>query len=74
MENQKKNQFRQIYDALPARTTVAPKARWVEKIAELCKVSTKTVRCWLAGVQKPDALRTEIISKYLGVPEDQLFV
>lgn len=57
MENQKKNQFRQIYDALPPRAVAAPKARWVERMAEVAMVSTKTVRCWLAGVQKPDAIK-----------------
>lgn len=74
MENQKKNQFMKIYDALPPRTVAAPKARWVERMAEVAMVSTKTVRCWLAGVQKPDAIKTKALSDELGIPADQLFV
>lgn len=74
MENQKKNQFRQIYDALPPRAVAAPKARWVERMAEVAMVSTKTVRCWLAGVQKPDAIKTKALSDELGIPADKLFV
>ena len=66
--------FRQIYDNLPDRSTVkAPKTEFVEQIAKLTMKSTKTVRCWLAGVQKPDALCLSIIEKYLGTPGTILF-
>lgn len=54
-KNMGKSRFRQIYDALPTKAPVAPKTAFVREVAELCKVSEKTVRCWLAGAQKPDA-------------------
>lgn len=74
MEHNKKTKFRQIYDALPARqVAVAPKTAFVKRIAELCKVHDVTVRCWIAGTQKPDALKTSIIAKELGVSEKELF-
>ena len=68
-----KCKFRQIYDALPPANVEAPKTVWVKRIAEICKVHPTTVRCWLAGTQKPDALRREIIANELGVNENELF-
>ena len=50
--------FIQIYKGLPERSAVkAPKTEFVEEIAALCMCSTKTVRMWIHGVQKPDALK-----------------
>ena len=72
-KNMEKSKFRQIYDALPAKAPVAPKTAFVKEVAELCKVSEKTVRCWLAGAQKPDALKRSLLSQKLGVPENELF-
>lgn len=72
----KENQmsFRQIYNDLPGRASVkCPKTRFVERIAEITMKSTKTVRCWLAGTQYPDALSTSMIEKELGVPGEYLF-
>jgi len=68
-----KTKFRQYYDALPPKTEVAPKTAFVRRIAELCMVSEKTVRCWLAGAQKPNALCVSIIAKEIGIPESELF-
>lgn len=70
-----KSTFRKIYDELPACKVVktAPKSVWVKKMAEICMVHPTTVRCWLAGTQKPDALRISLLSKELGVPENELF-
>ncbi|MDH6307983.1 hypothetical protein M2451_002502 [Dysgonomonas sp. PFB1-18] len=66
--------FAQIYKGLPERTEVkAPKTAFVERIAEITKKSTKTVRCWIAGVQRPDALCQSLIEKELGVPGEYLF-
>lgn len=67
-----KSNFRKIYDALPAPQP-APKTAFVRRIAEICKVHETTVRCWLAGTQKPDALRISIIADELGVPSETLF-
>lgn len=69
-----KSKFRQIYDALPTRAAKAPKTQWVEHLAEICMVSEQTVRCWVYGTQKPDALKLSILSKELGVPANELFV
>lgn len=74
METSKKTKFRQIYDALPPKTDVAPKTKFIRRIAELCKVHEVTVRCWIAGAQKPDKLKISLIAKELGVPENELFV
>ncbi|MBD5257057.1 MAG: XRE family transcriptional regulator [Bacteroides sp.] len=73
MEQKKKSKFRQIYDLLPSKAEVAPKTAWIKEIAAICKVHEVTVRCWLAGTQKPDALKTSIIAEHLGVPENELF-
>lgn len=73
MKNKKKSVFRQMYDALPAERPKAPKTAWVNDIAEVAKVHPVTVRCWLAGAQKPDELRTDIIAKHLGVSAEGLF-
>ena len=66
--------FRQIYNQLPDRSTVkAPKTEFVERIANVTMKSTKTVRCWLSGTQKPDALSQSMIEKELGVGASVLF-
>lgn len=68
-----KSKFRQIYDALPTRAAKAPKTQWVERMAEICMVSEQTVRCWVYGTQKPDALKLSILAKELNVPASELF-
>lgn len=66
--------FRQIYKNLPERDVVkAPKTEFVERIAGVTMKSTKTVRCWLAGTQQPDALSQSMIEKELNVPCEILF-
>lgn len=73
MKNKKKTKFSQFYNALPPKAEVAPKTAFVRKMAALCRVHVVTVRCWIAGTQKPDALKTSIIAKELGIPENELF-
>lgn len=76
MESTTLNQrtFRGYYDALPDRkVSKAPKSAFVDRIAEVTMKSTKTVRCWLAGVQKPDALSQSMIEKELNIPVAELF-
>ena len=68
-----KSKFREIYDQLPPQQVVAPKKDWINRMAELCMVHPATVRCWLAGTQRPDALRISLLSKELGVSETELF-
>lgn len=65
--------FRCYYDTLGERKVVAPKRDFVNEIAKLLVVSTKTVRGYLAGTYQPDALRKRMLSEHLGIPEDELF-
>ena len=66
--------FRGYYDALPDRKiSKAPKSAFVDRIAEITMKSTKTIRCWFAGTQKPDALAQAMIEKELGIPASELF-
>ena len=65
--------LREMYDNLPERQVEAPKTKFVRELAELCKVHPNTVRCWIYGTQKPDALRQSMIAKKLKVKEKDLF-
>ena len=66
--------FRGIYDSLPERRVVkAPKSAFVDRIAAITMKHPNTVRCWLAGTQKPDALSRAMIEKELGVSASELF-
>jgi hypothetical protein len=66
--------FREYYDSLPERNVVvAPKTAFVRRMATITMKSTKTVWCWLAGVQKPDALCQSLIEKELKIPCENLF-
>ena len=65
--------FRELYDTLPQKTAVAPKSEFINRIAKITCKSTKTVYCWLAGVQVPDALAQSVIEKELKVPASVLF-
>lgn len=75
MENVKKNKLREIYESLPARqiSMKAPKSEFIIKMADLTKSHPTTVRAWIYGTQRPDALKTSLISQELGVPADELF-
>lgn len=66
--------FRGIYDSLPERRVVkAPKSAFVDRIADVTMKHPNTVRCWLSGAQKPDALSRAMIEKELGIPASELF-
>ena len=64
--------FSDIYHSLP-RQAKAPKQAFVEDIAALCCCSQQTVRMWIQGVQRPDALKQKMISEHLGVNANVLF-
>lgn len=64
--------FGEVYNGLPERTK-APKQAFVERIAELCMCSQQTVRMWVQGKQRPDALKQKLISEELGIPQEELF-
>lgn len=66
--------FVQIYKGLPERKEVkAPKTAFVERVAGITKKSTKTVRCWIAGTQTPDALTQDVLEKDFKIPAIILF-
>lgn len=66
--------FTQIYKSLPERNVVkAPKTEFVERIAKITKKSPKTVRCWIAGTQVPDALTQDVLEKEFKIPATALF-
>lgn len=48
--------FGDVYRALP-EPPKAPKQAFVEEIAQLCICSQQTVRMWIQGTQRPDALK-----------------
>ncbi|WP_289700253.1 helix-turn-helix domain-containing protein [Duncaniella muris] len=64
--------FGELYRALP-ESPKAPKQAFVEEIAELCMCSQQTVRMWIQGTQRPDALKRKLIAERLGYNEEQLF-
>jgi transcriptional regulator with XRE-family HTH domain len=64
--------FREIYKGLP-EAEKAPKTKFIEEIADLCSVSTQTVRMWIQGTQRPDACKQKIIANELGIEQKLLF-
>ena len=64
--------FRSIYKALP-KNAKSPKAQFIQEIAELCKVSEITVRMYISGVYRPDALKRSLIAEKLNANPDTLF-
>lgn len=65
-------EFGDIYRKLPPARK-APKQAFVEAVAELCCVHQQTVRMWIAGTQRPDALKQKLIAEYLDIPIQTLF-
>ena len=65
--------LRAAYDALPAQERTSPKKDFVRELIALCRVSETTVRGWLAGTYRPDALRRQLLAGRLGCREDELF-
>lgn len=65
--------FPDYYKQLPQRKVTAPKADFIRDIAKLCKRAPYTVRMWIGGKQRPDALAQSVIAKYMGIPAHELF-
>lgn len=65
--------LRAAYDALPPVERTSPKRDFVEELMRLCMVSETTVRGWLAGTYRPDALRRRLLAERLDCGEDELF-
>ncbi len=63
MNRQTKMSFKDLY--LREKEKPTPAQTFIEDIAELTKRSTNTVRMWIQGKQKPDALaQTQIAERY----------
>ena len=60
--------FKEIYDE-----KVKAGADFVAAIAERTCKTEGTVRQWLYGAQKPDALTKSVIADYLGATTEELF-
>lgn len=66
--------FREIYlrekqKPLP----ITPAHAFLKQISEVTKKNVQSVRNWVSGAVQPDGLTKAAISKYLKVPEDELF-
>lgn len=49
------------------------RADFVKRIAEITLASPATVSRWISGEFKPSKIRREIISRELGITEEELF-
>jgi hypothetical protein len=65
--------FREHYQSIPSKKAVTPKQKFIDDICEATKKCEKTVRCWIAETQKPDALARSIISERLKISTKELF-
>lgn len=66
--------FVEFYEQLPKRQAVpTERTKFIRRIADATKRSDQTVRMWLSGRQRPDALTQSVIAKVLKVPASELF-
>jgi hypothetical protein len=65
--------FREHYLSIPNKKAITPKQKFIDEICALTKKCEKTVRCWIAETQKPDALARSIIAQKLNMPVGELF-
>lgn len=65
--------FKQLYLIEKAKRQPTPAALFVRQMARLTRSSEATVRQWLSGCQRPDALAQEKLSNYFNIPETILF-
>ena len=66
--------FSEIYEQLPKRPSApTERTKFIRKIADATKRSDQTVRMWLSGRQRPDALTQSVIARILKVPASELF-
>lgn len=66
--------FTEIYERIPQRSAQpTERTRFIRRIADATKRSDQTVKMWLSGRQKPDALTQSVIAKLLKEPAANLF-
>ena len=71
-EKVKKMTLKDYYNSLPEASY--PKTDFVNKVASACKVSTATVRNWIAYGMKPcDEQNVCILSELTGIPSEELW-
>lgn len=64
--------FLDYINSLPTKVTSVRNQKILE-IAAACKVDSSTVYNWMTGKHKVRPVYKSIISKMLGIPEDELF-
>jgi len=69
--SKQKKSFKELYEI--ERDKLNPGQEFIEKIAKLTRRSPFTVRAWIAGVQEPDELVKDVLSKEFGTDADILF-
>lgn len=55
------------------RQRPTPAQEFIEEVARVTEKSTATVKQWLCGTYKPDALACKIIAKHFNVDPNYLF-
>lgn len=71
MDRPIKMSFKDLY--LQEKEKPTPAQSFIEEIAELTKRSTNTVRMWIQGKQKPDALAQTQIAERFNIDVSSLF-
>lgn len=64
--------FRELYMNLPEKD-ISPKQKFINDIVDVTVKAEGTVRAWITGSQKPDALTQRQIAEYIGKPAEELF-
>ena len=59
---------------LERKAMKTPAQEFVAEVASITHRSELTVRMWLSGQQKPDALAQSIIAEHFGVAVETLFI
>lgn len=66
-----KKTFKQLYDEQKNKPT--PAQEFIAEVAQITHKTEGTVKMWLCGQQKPDALAQSIIAEHFGVDVKYLF-
>lgn len=66
-----KKTFKELYDERKNKPT--PAQEFIAEVASITHRTETTVRLWLCGQQKPDALACSIIAEHFDVPAEGLF-
>lgn len=74
METEKQYSFKELYyEEKKKKKQDSPASIFVKNMAELCCVNEQTVRCWIAGTQKPSSLAQKILANHFQTSKTILF-